>query len=142
MDPVHVHLVINHLPIVGSILGAIVLVYGLLARSIAAQNAAYLLFLLAALGGTVAYLTGEPSEEAIEHLPGISRELIEAHEDSAKIAFIATIVLAFTSLAGIGANLRFTRYQRTISYINVLMALISFGLLAYTGFQGGKIRHS
>jgi hypothetical protein len=70
MSQVHLHLLITHLPVFGSILGAFVLMYGMWAKSNPTKNAAYFIFIISAIGAAIAYLTGEGAEEAVENLQG------------------------------------------------------------------------
>jgi hypothetical protein len=68
MDPTHLHLLITHLPIFGSILGALVLGYGIFKKSDATVLASYYLFVISSIGAAVAYLTGEEAEESVENI--------------------------------------------------------------------------
>ncbi len=56
MNQTHIHLLITHLPIFGSILGAIVLAQGIWTKTEQTKVAAYYLFILAAIGAGIAYL--------------------------------------------------------------------------------------
>ena len=76
MSQVHLHLLITHLPVFGSILGALVLGYGLWTRSNQTKNAAYFIFIISAIGAGIAYLTGEGAEEAVENIQGVSENII------------------------------------------------------------------
>ena len=44
------------------------------------------------------FLTGEPAEEVVGHLPGISEQAIEEHEEAAEVAAIVT---GFAGLLGL-----------------------------------------
>lgn len=68
MNPTHIHLVIAHLPIFGSILGALVLAYGLWTKSNNTNIAAYGLFIISSMAAGIAYLTEEAAEESVENL--------------------------------------------------------------------------
>lgn len=72
MDLTHLHLLITHLPIYGSILGGFVLAYGLWTKSNNTIIAAYLLFIISAVGAGIAYSTGEAAEETVESIKTIS----------------------------------------------------------------------
>ena len=100
MNQTHLHLLITHLPIVGSILGAIVLVYGLLAKSYQTKIAAYILLIISSTVSGIAYLTGEAAEETVENIQGISENMVEQHEEFAVIALIALMVLGVFSIIG------------------------------------------
>ena len=141
MNPAHVHLLITHLPIFGSILGGIVLAYGLLTSSNETKIAAYILFIISAIGAGIAYLTGEGAEEIVEDLPGVVESLIKEHEESALVSLVALIILGVAALIGIITRKRM-EWTKNIGVVILLISLISFGLIAYTGYLGGQIRHT
>ncbi|GAB1445552.1 hypothetical protein MASR2M41_12580 [Flammeovirgaceae bacterium] len=142
MDQAHVHLVITHLPIFGSILGGFVLAYGLWTKSNETKIAAYGLFIISSIGAGIAYLTGEAAEEGVEHLPGIFEATIERHEDFAIYALVSLIILGLSSILGIFLTLKKSSATRTWAFVIFLISLVSFGLVARTGYLGGQIRHS
>lgn len=59
---------INHLAIIGSILGSFVLIYGILVKSTQTQIVAYGIFIIAAMGTVITFQTGETAKEAVEHI--------------------------------------------------------------------------
>ena len=142
MDQTHIHLMITHLPIVGSVLGAIVLAYGLWKTSIHTQISAYILFIISSIGSVVSYLTGEAAEDKVENIGGISENLVEQHEEFALIALIALVVLGIMSLIALVLTLKKYSSIRIVGLITLLISLISFGLIAWTGYLGGRIRHT
>lgn len=75
MNSAHLHLLINHFPIIGSIIGGFVLGYGIWSKSIQTKIAAYYVLLASTAGAVIAYLTGEGAEEIIENVQGISKEM-------------------------------------------------------------------
>ena len=142
MNQTHIHLLINHLPIFGSILGGLVLAYGLWTKSNETKVAAYNLFIISALGAGVAYLTGEAAEEAVENIQGIAKNMIEEHEDFAVSALVSLIILGVASLAGLFLTLRKSDLTKVTAIVVLFISLISFGLVAATGYLGGQIRHT
>jgi len=142
MDPTHLHLIITHLPVFGCFLGMVVLTYGLWSKSNATICAAYLVFILSGIGGGIAYFTGEPAEELIEHIKGIDERNIEAHEESAEITIIALAVLSLVSITALFLNSRLKKYSGDLASFILLLALTCFVLVARTAYLGGKIRHS
>jgi uncharacterized membrane protein len=142
MDQTHIHLVITHLPIFGSILGGFVLAYGLWTKSNETKIAAYGLFIISSIGAGIAYLTGEAAEESVEHLLGIFEATIEKHEDFAIYALVSLIILGVSSILGIFLTLKKSSATRTLAFVIFLISLVSFGLVARTGYLGGQIRHS
>lgn len=142
MSQVHLHLLITHLPVFGSILGALVLAYGLWSKSHQTKTAAYLLFILSGIGAGIAYLTGEGAEEAVEGIQGVSEQMIGLHEESAAYALVSLVILGTFSLFVIFITYKNTAIRKTTAIIALFIALVSFGLVAWTGYLGGQIRHT
>lgn len=142
MNQTHIHLLITHLPIFGSILGGLVLAHGLWTKSNQTKIAAYNLFVISAIGAGIAYLTGEPAEETVENIQGIVEATINQHEEFALFALISLIILGLTSIIGLFITLNNLAMTRTVAFIILFISLISFGLVARTGYLGGQIRHT
>ncbi len=142
MDQTHIHLLITHLPIFGSILGAFVLAYGLWTKSSDTKVASYMLFIISAIGAGIAYLTGEAAEETVENIQGVLEATIEEHEEFALFALISLIILGVASTLGVFLTLRKSPLTRTTAFVILFIALISFGIVARTGYLGGQIRHT
>lgn len=142
MSQVHLHLLITHLPVFGSILGALVLVYALWTKSNQTKSAAYLLFIVSAIGAGIAYLTGEGAEEAVEDLPGVAESMIKQHEEFAMYALVGLIVLGVASLLALYLTYKKSALTKAAAFITLFLSLISFSLVARTGWLGGQIRHT
>ena len=142
MSQVHLHLLITHLPVFGSILGALVLGYGLWTMSSQTKNAAYFLFIISAVGTGIAYLTGEGAEEATEKIGGVSENMIKLHENSAMYALVSLVVLGVASIFALVETRLKTSLVKSTATLTLLLSLISFGLVARTGYLGGQIRHT
>ena len=142
MNQTHIHLIITHLPIFGSIFGGLVLAYGLLTKTKQTLIDGYILLIISALGAGIAYLTGEEAEETVEKIPGIIKNLIGQHEDSALIALISLILLGLSSIFGIYLVLKQSVSSFKMAFITLVISVISFGVVSYTGYLGGKIRHT
>ena len=79
MNQLHLHLLINHLPIFGSFFGFLVLSFGMLSKSKYTLISAFLIFIISTLGTTFAYFTGEGAEEMAEKVKNISITMIQQH---------------------------------------------------------------
>jgi uncharacterized membrane protein len=142
MNQTHIHLLVNHLGIVGTILASFVLGYGIWMKSDQTKIAAYLLFVVSAIGGIVTYVTGEAAEETVENISGISDKIVEAHEEFAVVALVAIGILALLSLLAVFLTGRKTSWNRPFSWLLLIFSLITFAVMARTGYLGGQIRHT
>lgn len=141
MNFAHLHLVLNHVPVIGIPIALLFLGFGLWTKNAATQR--FSLFTLIGLAAVVlpVYLTGEPAEEAVEHLPGVIESLIESHEDGAKFSLILTLLAGATAFVA----LWFQKQEARRKWINLgVMGVAAVALLSllYTANMGGKIRHT
>jgi uncharacterized membrane protein len=142
MNQTHIHLLITHLPIIGAILGAFVLIHGIWRKSNATLITAYNILILAAIGAGIAYATGEGVEETVEHLQGISKNVIEEHAESALVSLIGLIVIGLIAMTGLFVTLKSSSLIRPVVLLALSASLIGFGLIPRTGYLGGQIRHT
>lgn len=142
MNQTHIHLLITHLPIFGSILGGLVLLHGIGVKSNQTIIAAYYVFVLSSVGAVIAYFTGEAAEETVENIQGVVEASIKQHEEFALYAFISLIILGVASLIGLYLTWRNSLLTRTAAFILLFLSLTSFVLVARTGYLGGQIRHT
>ena len=142
MNQTHLHLLITHLPIFGSLLGTLVLGFAIWKKSNTTKLAAYYMLVISTVGAIIAYLTGEGAEETVENIQGVSENIIDKHADFAIYALIGLSVVGVFSLIGIYSIHNKSPFTKTISTATLFLALISFGLVARTGYLGGQIRHT
>ncbi|GAB3237281.1 hypothetical protein GCM10027346_28680 [Hymenobacter seoulensis] len=137
MNEAHLHLVLNHAPILGTLFGLVVLAFGIVRHDAILSKTGLISLVVAAVLCLPTQLTGEGAEEVVEHLPGISHQLIHAHEEAAELGFWA---LELTGALALVALLNKTR-PRLFRLAVLAGAILSFGLLARAGNLGGQISH-
>jgi uncharacterized membrane protein len=142
MNDAHLHLVVNHFPIIGTILGLGVVVIGIVFKNKSVINTAYGLFIIAALFAVASMTTGEGAEELVEDMPNIGKKIIHEHEEAAeKLAFIL-YALGTVSLVGIYLNLTNNAKSRIVTYLVIILAAVGVFFAQKTGTTGGEIRHT
>jgi uncharacterized membrane protein len=137
----YLHLLSNHVPILGSLFGVLLLVVALVKPNFNTTLSAYLILLVSGIGGIVAYFTGEPTEESIEHVAGISHKLIHVHEEMAENALIFVFLLTAAAVVGLWAERAQWKSAKKIERFTLVVGIIAFILFAFTGYLGGHIRH-
>jgi hypothetical protein len=139
----HIHLLINHLPIIGSLIGGLVLAHGMGTKSFQTNIAAYYILILSAIGATIAYLTGEPAEKLFKFsVLNYQDKLIHNHEEFATYALTSFIILGVVSLIALYAIYQKISYANLLAKILMALCIMSFLLVARTGYLGGLIRHT
>lgn len=141
MSPLHMHLVLNHVPVIGLGFVALILAVALWRRNDSMAKLG--LFLLAGIGlVTVAvFLTGEPAEEAVEHLAGVAERAIHSHEEVAEAALGATAIAGAMALVLL-LWARKRALPRVAMALSLLAVVAVAGLMGRTAYLGGQIRHT
>jgi len=142
MNTVHLHLLLNHLPVVGTIIAVVLLAYALARRSDELVRTGFGMLVVLALVAGAVYLTGEPAEEAVEGLADVSEARIERHEEA---ALTATILLGAVGVVALGGLLTLrgdAARTRRVGRLVLVLALVPTAAMGYAAYLGGQIRHS
>ncbi|MDB5106182.1 MAG: hypothetical protein JWP91_3871 [Fibrobacteres bacterium] len=143
MNPVQIHLALNHAPLFGILSFLALFGYGMYAAKEELKKAGLAGLLVFSLVTPFAFFSGEKSEDRVERLDGISREDIHAHEEAGESAF------AFAAGMGAIAAFQLLLYlfpnsaglRRKTAWAVLLISLIALGTMAYAARTGGHIRH-
>lgn len=142
MNSTYLHLLLNHFPIIGTLMGSGLLLWGIIKKQTQTQSiAAGILFLMAIIALPV-YLSGEPAEEAVENLPGISETMMELHEESANLAIWIMGITGLISLVAIILQRQKHAFSGKAYLLAFILSVVTFGAMVRTGYYGGRIRHS
>ena len=142
MNAAHVHLALNHLPVLGTAFGATLLLIALLRKSGELKKITLAWFVAVAILTIPVYLSGEPSEEIAEGLPGVSHAIVEEHEQAAVFAFTGVVVAGVAALAGLIIFRKGKEVPQRFGVMMLAFAVIAAGLMVRTASLGGEIRHT
>ena len=142
MNDAHLHMVVNHFPIIGTILGLGILITGIILKNNSVKNTAYFLFIVAAVFAAFSMGTGEGAEELVEDMPSVGKKIIHEHEEMAEKLAIVLYVLGVVSLGGLFMNFKNHSKATLVSYAAVVVAVVGVFFAQQTGTTGGEIRHT
>ncbi len=142
MSPAHLHLLLNHFPILGTYFGTALLAWGLLRHSDEVSRVALGVFVIAAVMTIPVYLTGQPAEHFIEGAPSVTEQFIAPHEHAAKIALWVSELLGVLALGGLWAFMRRSLLPKWLPSLVFVASLGVGGWMGYTGWLGGQVRHT
>lgn len=138
----HVHLLLNHIPIIVTALGLLVLAIAMVKRGDDLARVAFWFFVGGAVSALPTYLTGDPAEHAVEDMPGVTPALIHAHEDAAVWAAIIVGVLGVFALWALWRYRRPAALPAWVVRTALVISLFGATAMARTGLLGGEIRHT
>ena len=142
MNDAHLHLVVNHFPIIGTIFGLGILITGMVLKNKTAINIAYILFVISAFFGFASMFTGEGAEEMVEDLPSIGDRIIHEHEEMAEKLALILYVLGAISLVGLYLNYKQHSKANLIIYLALVIAVVGVLIGKEVGTTGGEVRHT
>lgn len=142
MNDAHLHLLVNHFPIIGTLFGLGILIAGMLLKNNSVKNTAYILFIVAAIFAAFSMGTGEGAEELVEDLPNIGKQIIHEHEEIAEKFALIMYVTGFLGLLSLYTSIKNHKLAKTFSIITLIFALIAAVFAKSVGTTGGEIRHT
>lgn len=137
----HLHLLVNHLPVIGTWFAFALLLASYLFAPEVLRRTALVVLVGAGIAGAAANYTGEGAEDAIRGFPGVKRDVIHQHEEMGERAFIISTVLGVLC---IGALARWRRTPLPGGVVAALVLATAFagGGMLYTALLGGRVRHT
>jgi hypothetical protein len=150
LSPTHLHLLLNHFPTIGFVIGLTLFVAALYANSDHLKQAALVIFVGVAILSIPTYATGNAAQVTICVADGgdpcadtsISRPLIEEHEGAAFASLMLMFVTGGFAWLGLYQYRRLLRLPRWNAALVLVLALVTFAAMSRTAALGGEIRHS
>lgn len=142
MSAAHIHLLLNHVPILGSIFGLLLLLYAMLRRSDEIKRVCFGVFVITALMTIPVYLTGDGAARIVRELPDVSRDIIREHDNAATFAIVASELLGAVSLLAWWLTRNGKRLATWMLITVIVLAVWSSSVAVRTGQLGGQVRHS
>lgn len=142
MNAAHLHIVLNHIPVIGSAIAIFVLLIGLLKKSDDIKKVSAMILVLTALITIPVYVSGDGAQAKIEgNYEDVDEEFIDAHEDFALYSFIAMDIAGAVALAALFMFRKPKLLPNSFAVILLLLMLAVNGMMAWTANLGGKIHH-
>jgi uncharacterized membrane protein len=137
----HVHLLVNHVPIIGSFFVTALFIVALIFKNVFLQKVSLWFLVVVALSTPIAYVSGDPTKRAVQGLPNVDYAAIAAHEIYARYGLILMFLIGVLALGG--AVFYWKRPSLPVAYkaIITILLLISVVLFTYIGLLGGQIMH-
>jgi uncharacterized membrane protein len=141
MNAAQIHLALNHVPLILSVTGGLILLFGMIRKNESIKTLSLYLLVAAAIVAIPVFLSGEGTEELVEKLPGVSETNIEEHEEMAKTSMVIIIITGIVALAGLFLK-RIASVARLVLIATLVLSFVSFAAMAQTAHLGGLVRHS
>jgi hypothetical protein len=138
---VHLHLLLNHVPTVGTIVALGLLLLAFVKRSDELKRASLAVFFAIALVSLPTYMTGYSAQKAIKNHPGVSASVIDQHQSAALLALIFMEATGVVAWFGLWQARKASAPAGWNAPVVLLLAAITVGLMASAANIGGQISH-
>ena len=134
----HLHIILNHIPVVGSLGVLALFLTSFYLKSEDLQRSSLILFVVLGLLTLPTYISGAAARWAYQGRE-LSMEVIAAHQDAALLAFLFIGMTGCVSWASLWQQRRFSKISCKNLYAVLVLAVISAYQLVATGSLGGTI---
>jgi uncharacterized membrane protein len=140
-DLAHVHLLLNHFPTIGAILGLGLLLLAFARRNDHLQKVSLEVFFLIALATLPVYVSGVAAQQTLKDQAGVSAAAIATHQDAALLAFIVMEITGAVAWLGLWQFRRIGGPTATTMSAVLLLSVVTMAVMARAANLGGDIRH-
>ena len=137
----HLHLLLNHFPTIGTMIGFGLLLVSLVRRSNHLSRVSLEAFFMTALLTLPAYLSGVAAQLSIQGRPDVSEASITVHHDAALLASVSMLITGMASWLGLWQGRRLSRPARGSVGAVLLLSVVTIAFMARAANIGGEIRH-
>lgn len=142
MNPVHVHLLLNHFPIIGTLIGVVLLALGIFRKESVLRFVGASIIVVMAIITLPVNKSGEAAEETVEHIQGVNEDMLEEHEEAAEFAMFFMLLTGIVTLVTQVLDKRNHPKTNLAYIISLVLATFTLTTMVRTGFLGGQIRHT
>jgi len=140
-DLAHVHMLLNHFPAVGTIVGLSLLLLSFVRKNDHLRKASFEVIFLIALATMPVYVSGQAAAETIKGLSGVSAEAIVAHNDAALGSFVMMEITGFLAWLALWRMRRAGHSTRGLTYAVLVLTVLTVVAVTRAANLGGGIRH-
>jgi hypothetical protein len=141
MTLAHVHLLLNHVPTIGTAIGLTLFIISFFRRNDDVRRVALEVLYVVALLTIPAYLSGVSARETLLNNPDINQPFVNAHWDVAVLAFVLMLFTGAFSWLALWQYRRTARWVPAVTFIVFLLSALGFAVSARAANLGGEIHH-
>ena len=141
MTLVHLHLLLNHVPTVGTGLAIALFILSFFRKNDMLRRVSLEVFFIIALLTIPAYLSGLSAQQQIMDRPGVSNAMIEAHEDAAVWSFVLMQITGGFAWLALWQFRRKGHAAAWTTFSILLLSALTMAVTARAANLGGEIRH-
>jgi hypothetical protein len=137
----HLHLLLNHVPIIGLFVGVGLFVASLTGNNEDLRRSSLIIFAAIALLTIPTFVSGVGADRSIAREAGVSEALVRRHEGAAMLGLWFVVATGAAALIALWRSRRTGATPRGSLAAVLVLAIVAAVLMGRTGNTGGDIRH-
>lgn len=142
MNLAHVHIILNHVPSLGSIAGLLLLAAGIYKKDDGIKQFAYGVLVLITMAVLPTYISGAEAQRIVSKSPSYSAGMVQLHQNAAMITLLLMTAAGMFAWLGLW---EYRRHGRSGAVTTMAVLISTMGAVAsvlITASIGGKINHA
>src|SRR5262245_37095255 len=141
MNLAHLHIMLNHVPSLGSIAGLLLLAAGIYKKDEAIKQFAYGVLVLITMAVLPTYISGAEAQRIVEKSPTYSAGMVQMHQNAAMITLLIMTAAGMFAWFGLWQYRRHSRSGSLTTMATLLATMAAVSAVLVTASIGGKISH-
>ncbi|MGH9147781.1 MAG: hypothetical protein ACRD1Q_13805, partial [Vicinamibacterales bacterium] len=137
----HLHLLLNHVPTVGSVVALGLLLLAFVRRDEPLKHAGLEVLFVIAVVTLPVYMSGVAAHLELRDRSELSDNAMRVHQDAALAGFVVTEFAGFVAWIALWQSRRRGRAARGLVPAVTLLSIVALALMARAATLGGEIRH-
>jgi hypothetical protein len=142
MNLAHVHIVLNHVPSLGSIAGLLLLAAGIYKKDEGIKQFAYGVLVLITMAVLPTYITGAEAQRIVDKNPSYSAGMVQMHQNAAMITLLTMTAAGMFAWLGLWEYRRHSKSGSLTTMATLIFTMAAVACVLVTASVGGKISHS
>jgi uncharacterized membrane protein len=141
MNLAHLHIVLNHVPSLGSIAGLLLLAVGMYRKDEGIKQFADAVLVLITMAILPTYISGAEAQRIVATNPSYSAGMIQLHQNAAMITLLSMTAAGMFAWFGLWEYRRRGRSGSLTTMATLITTMAAVSFVFVTGSIGGKISH-
>src|SRR3989454_12220687 len=147
MNLAHIHLLLNHWPIIGAFVGLFLFLVAFFANSDDLKQTSLAFFTILALLTIPTYMSGDVANEVLKQsATPLPKDLVSTHQGAAWLSLMFMQITGAVALVGLWQFSRMSRpapgpVARWNFTLVLILSIVTAGMMTATRKTGGAIRH-
>jgi len=142
MNLAHLHIVLNHVPSLGMLLGLVLFIAALYKKSESLKKVSLQVIVIVALLALPTYLSGNAAQWMLQNRTDIPKAFVEAHQNAAMVTLGLMTITGTFAWFGLWQFRRYSRPGGGTTVAVLILSIFTTAAILQTASLGGLINHT